>query len=82
MYAAYLQWRNLKLYQKNIIKELPGGSAGYSVVTAVAQVAAVVWVWSLVLELPHATGVAKKKKKIIFKTFQSSHHGSVVNEPD
>ena len=33
---------------------------GSGVVTAAAQVAAVVWVQSLVRELPHAVGVAKK----------------------
>ena len=32
-------------------------------VTAVAQVTAMVRVWSLAQELPHATSVAKKKKK-------------------
>lgn len=31
-------------------------------VTAVAQVAAVTWVQSLALELPHAAGAAKKVK--------------------
>ena len=35
-----------------------------SVVTAVAWVTAVVWVQSLALELLHASGAAKKKKKI------------------
>ena len=32
-------------------------------VTAVAQVTAMAWVRSLVRELPHAKGMAKKKKK-------------------
>lgn len=44
-----------------IIKEFPGGSAGEGpcVVTAVA------WAQFLVRELLHATGLAKKKKKIV-----------------
>ena len=35
---------------------------GSGIVTAVALIIAVVWVWSLSLELLHAVGVAKKKK--------------------
>ena len=31
--------------------------------TAVAQVTAVLWVWYLVQEVPHAMGVAKKKSE-------------------
>ena len=43
----------------------PGGSAGYgsSAVTVVAQVAALVWVQSLVPELFCAEGIVEKKKK-------------------
>ena len=36
---------------------------GSGIVTAVIQVAAVAWVWYLALELLHATGRAKKRKK-------------------
>ena len=45
--------------------EFPGGPVGSEsgVVTAVAQVTAVVQVPSLAQELPHVLGVAKKKKK-------------------
>ena len=41
------------------VREFPGGSAGEGsrIVTAVA------WIRSLVLELPHARGVSKKKNK-------------------
>ena len=44
--------------------EFSGGTAGYGsiIVTAVARVTAVVWVCSLAQELPHAVGMAKKKK--------------------
>ena len=58
--------------------EIPGALAvwGSDIVTAVAQVAAVAWVQSLVQELPLATSVTKKKKKAIntlsytyYKTF-------------
>ena len=46
-------------------KEFFCGAAswGSSIVTAVAWVAAVAWVWSLTLELPHTMGAAKKEKK-------------------
>ena len=44
------------------IKEFPHGSAGLGsgIVTAVAWVAAVVWVQPQTQELPHANGVTKK----------------------
>ena len=44
--------------------EFSGGTVGYGsiIVTAVARVTAVVWVCSLAQELPHAVGMAKKKK--------------------
>ena len=47
------------------ILEFPGGSAGYGsgVVTAVAQVAGVVWVRSLAWEHSYAASTAKKKKR-------------------
>lgn len=50
--------------QKIQVWEFPGGSlgSGSGVVTAVAPVAAVVWVRSPTLELPHAKGEAKKRK--------------------
>ena len=43
----------------------PLGTAGYgsSVVTAAARLTAMAWVQSLVQELPHALGAAKKKKE-------------------
>ena len=46
------------------------GSAGEgsSIVTAVAQVAAVVQVWSLTQELPHAECMAKKVKERIINS--------------
>ena len=45
--------------------EFPYGSSskGSGVVTAVALVTAVVWIQSLVQELPHATSKKKKKKR-------------------
>ena len=49
------------------------------VVTAVAQVTAVVQVRSLAQELPHAVGEAKKKVECKRSPW-SSRHGSVVNE--
>ena len=36
---------------------------GSGVITAVAQVTAMLWVWSLAWELTHATGIAKKDNK-------------------
>ena len=47
------------------MKELFCSSAGerFRVVTAVAQVPAVVWVWPLAQELPHDMGVAQKDQK-------------------
>ena len=46
-------------------KKFPGGSVGggSGIVTAVAQVTAVLRVPPLAQELPHAMGSAKKKKK-------------------
>ena len=46
------------------VKEFCGGIAGYGsgIVTAVAQIAAAAWVHTLAQEIPHAAGVAKKKK--------------------
>ena len=35
----------------------------YGIVIAVAQIAAVTWVWSLAQELVHTPGMAKKEKK-------------------
>ena len=47
------------------LREFPGGLSGLgsSVVTAVAQVAAVVHIRSQAWELPYASGAAKKIKK-------------------
>ena len=44
--------------------EFPCGAVGEgsNIVTAAAQVAAMVWVQSLARELPHAAGAARKKK--------------------
>lgn len=49
--------------QVKVMWEFPGGSMGcrFHVATAVARVMAVVRVRYLARELPHATGVAKKK---------------------
>lgn len=38
----------------------------FSVVTAVGQISAVVWVWSLAWELLHAGRVAKKKEEDVY----------------
>ena len=48
-------------------QEFPGGSVseGFGTVTAVASVTAVERIWSLALELPHATGQKNKKNKLI-----------------
>jgi len=47
---------------KNFLGDFPCGAVGYgsSVLIAVAQVTAVVWVWPLAWEFPHAAGAAKK----------------------
>ena len=44
---------------------------GSGTITAVAQVTAVAWVWSLAQELSHVLGVAKTKPKQINKKHQS-----------
>ena len=43
--------------------ELPSGTVGYGsgIVATVPHVAALAWVRSLALELPHAKGAAKRK---------------------
>ena len=55
-----------------MLKEFPGGVAvkGSNIVTAVAQVTAVVQVQSLGWELLHALSTAKKKKKKRKKDFE------------
>ena len=47
-------------------RELPGGPVGWGsgVVSAVARVAAVVWIHSLARELPPVMGAAKRKKNV------------------
>jgi len=62
------------IFLKKEIKEFSCDAVGKGsgVVTAPAWVATVVWVWSLIQELPHATGTAKKEKKIQNKQTQFS----------
>lgn len=45
--------------------EFPVDSAGERscIVTAMAHITAMVWVWSLAWELPHAAGLAEKQTK-------------------
>ena len=47
---------------KYTTKELPHGLGGWgsNIVSAVALVIAMAWVWSLTQELPHVSGMAKK----------------------
>ena len=58
-HPSCVKWTN----KSPSFREFPGGSAEPSIVTAVAQVAAVVWVRSLAWELLHAMVWPKKKKK-------------------
>ena len=53
---------------KEIVQEFCSGTAGSgsSIVTSVTWVATVVHIGSLAQELPHAVGVAKKKKEKLF----------------
>ena len=74
---AAAAWMQMKKKKKN--GQLPGGSV---VVTAVAQVATVARVWSLVQEFPSATGAAKKKKKKKKKShnkLKKQHQQKILN---
>ena len=59
------------ILNKNIYG-VPCGAVGEgsNIVTAAAQVAAVVWVQSLARELPHAAGAARKKKILLETTWK------------
>ena len=47
------------------VQSPPQHSGLNSVATAVAQVAAAAWIWSLAWELPYAVGSAVRKKKLV-----------------
>ena len=55
----------LKHWLKKVGWEFPGGAvdSGSGVVTAVVWITAVARVQSLTQELPHAVGIAKKRRK-------------------
>ena len=62
--------------------EIPCGSVGYGsgIVTAVVKVTTVPWVQAPALEFPHATSVAKKKKKKL-KHYKNKKIMLHINQP-